>query len=153
MRCRPYQPETYFIKFHFLGFFLYIRNTYFQEHLRVLCIYLFIYFFFLNAMCQARIYYLCFFVYSKSQMPHTCFLQTGYLSTYFSKVIHILKWKYNGIIYLTIYYSTAKIEHSLKFQRANVNSRNSSWYCYIQSVVESRKFYTVCFYCMPSWGL
>ena len=45
VRCRPYQPETYFIKFHFLGFFLYIRNIYFQEHLRVLFIYLFIYLF------------------------------------------------------------------------------------------------------------
>ena len=39
-----------------------IRNTYFQEHLRVFFIFFF-FFFFLTAMCQARIYSLCFYLF------------------------------------------------------------------------------------------
>ena len=39
-------------------------------------------------------------------MPCICFLQTGYSSTHFSKFLHILKWKYDGSTYLTIYQVT-----------------------------------------------
>ena len=46
-----------------------IRNTYFQEHLRVFFIHLFFLAFFLTAMCQVRIYSLCFCLFKKIRRP------------------------------------------------------------------------------------
>ena len=55
MWCRSSTWNLFHSLFHFLGFFLYIRNTYFQEHLRVFVIHCF------TAICQATIYSICFF--------------------------------------------------------------------------------------------
>ena len=56
MRCRSPAKNLFHPQFPFLGFFIYVRGNYFQEHLRVFVIH-----FFLTAMCQARIYSLSLF--------------------------------------------------------------------------------------------
>ena len=70
MRCRSSARNLFDPKFHSLGFFLYIRSTYFQENLSVFVI---LFFFFFTAMCQARVYSLYTFFSSKNQTSCTCF--------------------------------------------------------------------------------
>ena len=53
-------------------------------------------------------------------MPCTCFLQTGCSSSHFSKLLHTLKWKYDGTIYLTVYYSQycrSKVQIRISYSR------------------------------------
>ena len=74
MHCWSLARNLFHPQFHFLEFFLYIRNTYFQERLRVFVIHFF------TAVCQATIYSLYFFVSSKNQAHITasffwCLLQ------------------------------------------------------------------------------
>ena len=71
MRCRSSTWNLFHSQFHFLGFSLYIRNTYFQEHLRVFVIHCF------TAICQATIYSIYLFLLKIRSLVYTCFLKTG----------------------------------------------------------------------------
>ena len=82
---------------YFLGLFYTLGTATFKNNWECLL-------FFIFSLLQCVKQEFTFFV-SSNQMPCTCFLQTGYFSTCFSKILHILKWKYGDIIYLTIYYS------------------------------------------------
>ena len=58
MRCRSSAWNLFHPQFHFPVFFLYIRSSYFQEHLRVFVIH----FFYCNVSSKnLRYLYLCFF--------------------------------------------------------------------------------------------
>ena len=50
---------------------------------------------------------------------------------YLLRNLYILKWKYDGIIYLTIIRYAAQIWYSSKFQRAHESNGNSCGYCFI----------------------
>ena len=85
--------ETYFTNSYIFLNFFYIRNTNFQEHREF---FLFIFFFFWNVSSNNLLsLFLRFF-------KKSCFLQAGYSSTYFFKILLILKGKYDGIIYFAI---------------------------------------------------
>ena len=84
--------ETYFTNSYIFLNFFYIRNTNFQEHREF---FLFIFFFWNVSSNNLLSLFLRFF-------KKSCFLQAGYSSTYFFKILLILKGKYDGIIYFTI---------------------------------------------------
>ena len=138
--CRSSARNLFHLQFHFLRFFLYISNTYFQQYqecLLFIVVVVIVVVFYCTVWSKNLLsLFLCFFKksdalylfstswvlfnlffgdityiemkvwrHSKNRIPCTCFLQAGYSLTYFSEILHILKWKYDGIIYLTIYYS------------------------------------------------
>ena len=84
--------ETYFTNSYIFLNFFYIRNTNFQEHREF---FLFIFFFWNVSSNNLLSLFLRFF-------KKSCFLQAGYSSTYFFKILLILKGKYDGIIYFAI---------------------------------------------------
>ena len=63
--CRSSARNLFHLQFHFLGFFLYIRNTNLQEHLRVFVIY----FFYCNVSSKNLLSLFLYF-FKKSDAPY-----------------------------------------------------------------------------------